>query len=595
MKAIGNPFVDYLNSYTTTSSDHEAVFDEFISQVANPPDPPLRLETKVERFLRERFTSPDPPSIILTGNAGDGKTYLCRQIIHAFSAQTITEWGKDTEFQIDRGSMRLYVVKDLSEMSVETGVSQLQRLNAAINDAAARERYLIAANEGRLRDLLRQASLHELEKKITQQLLHGSDQDSEALVVINLNQVATSAYVPEALTWMSLPGHWNACTGCPIVKSCPIHFNARRLRETVVAQRIALLYQLIEHIDAHVTIRDMLMHLAYTLTGGQQCTDLIQQADSGDGFRREPMVYSENVWALQADEMFQRKSVVVQHLAGFPVGKHSLFSVDDFIINGQEMPEQADRYGRIFTPDVDLGNHLFEQDRNNYLRGNTATSEDDGRQHPLLTWLPRCRRKIFFEHDEELHAIRLIPFLFLADYLNLLNGDWSTKENRRADIVLGLNRAFSQLYITEKDNLYVTAQYSRTAEQPQPLVRLKIPIQAIEFHVQQNDYKAYDRAHHTLWLQINADLGRQRLDGYKPVLWKLNLLRFEYLMRLAHGGTYKVLAEQCDLSIRNLKDQLLSFAQEPDQADTVEFFIVQDRRYKPQRLRLDPTTQKIQR
>ncbi len=593
MIAVGNPFVDYLNSYTTTSSDHEAVFDEFISQVVDPPEPPLRLETKVERFVRERFTGDKPPSIILTGNAGDGKTYLCRQIIHAFSARTITVWGKDTEFQIDRGSMCLYVVKDLSEMSVEAGVLQLKRLNATINDSTAHERYLIAANEGRLRDLLREAGLYDLEKKITHQLLHGPDQDSEALVVINLNHVATSTYVPEALAWMSLPGHWNACTECPIVKSCPIHFNARRLREPVVTQRIALLYQLIEHIDAHVTIRDMLMHLAYTLTGGQQCVDLIRQAQQGNEFCREPMVYAENVWALQADETFQRKSVVVQHLAGFPVGKHSLFSIDDFIINGQEVPEQAARYARMFPPDVDLGNHLFEQDRKNYLRGNTATSHNEGRQPPLLTWLPRCRRKIYFESDDSKEAIRLIPFLFLKDYLKLLNGDWSARESCQAAVVLGLNRAFSQLYITEQDYLYVTAQYARTAEQPQPLVRLKIPIQAIAFHVQQNDSEAYDRKHQTLSLRINV--GRYHFDGREPVLWTLNLLRFEYLMRLAHGGTYNVLAEQCDLSIRNLKDQLLSCAQEPDHADTVEFFIVQDRRYKPQRLRLDPKTQKIQR
>ncbi len=594
MSAVGNPFVGYLNSYTTTSSDHEAVFDEFISQVANPPDPPLRLETKVERFVRERFAGDKPPSIILTGNAGDGKTYLCRQIIHAFSAQTITEWGKDPEFQIDRGSMRLSVVKDLSEMSVAAGVLQLKRLNATINDATAHERYLIAANEGRLRDLLREAGLDELEEKITRQLLDGPDQDHKSLIVINLNKVATSAYVPEALMWMSLPKHWAACTHCPIVKSCPIHFNARRLREDVVAQRITLLYQIIEHIDKHVTIRDMLMHLAYTVTGGQQCADLIRQAQHGDEFRRGPMVYTENVWALQAPEAFRRKSVVVQHLEGFSVGKHSLFSTDDFIINGYEpSSDNSERYARIFVHDVDLGNHLFEQDRNNYLRGN-ATTVSDGHRHQLLMWLPRCRRKVFFEHDEKQHAVRLIPFLFLNNYLALLDDDWSAKKEHLEDIVLGLNRAFSQLYLTERDMLYVTAQYSRTAEQPQPLVRRKIPIQLLAFRVEQNESEAYDSKRGTLWLEINPAVSPAHRDGYEPVRWHLSLLRFEYLMRLAHGGTYNILAEQCDLSIRNLKDQLLSLAQETDQSDIVEFFVVQQRRYTPQRLRFDPDTKKIQ-
>lgn len=37
MPAVSNPFVDYLTRYTTASPDHEAAFDEFLSQVRPPP------------------------------------------------------------------------------------------------------------------------------------------------------------------------------------------------------------------------------------------------------------------------------------------------------------------------------------------------------------------------------------------------------------------------------------------------------------------------------------------------------------------------------------------------------------------------------
>jgi hypothetical protein len=55
MSQKANPFVIYLNRYTTVSSDHEAAFDEFITQ-AKPPGEPLRLETKTEteKFVRTR-------------------------------------------------------------------------------------------------------------------------------------------------------------------------------------------------------------------------------------------------------------------------------------------------------------------------------------------------------------------------------------------------------------------------------------------------------------------------------------------------------------------------------------------------------------
>lgn len=82
-----NLFVAHLNGYTTVSPDHEAAFDEFIAQMPPPSGKLLCLETKTERFVCTCFQRERPPSIILTGNAGDGKTYLCRQIIEAFTSQ----------------------------------------------------------------------------------------------------------------------------------------------------------------------------------------------------------------------------------------------------------------------------------------------------------------------------------------------------------------------------------------------------------------------------------------------------------------------------------------------------------------------------
>ena len=43
-----NPFISYLNRYTTVSPEHEAAFDEFIMQAAPPSGVVLRLETKTE-------------------------------------------------------------------------------------------------------------------------------------------------------------------------------------------------------------------------------------------------------------------------------------------------------------------------------------------------------------------------------------------------------------------------------------------------------------------------------------------------------------------------------------------------------------------
>jgi len=95
---VGNPFVDYLNRYTTFSPEHEAAFDEFVMQMPSPSGEPLRLETKTEQFVRKHIRQKFPPSIILTGNADDGKTYLCRQIIEDFIGQSITDWSDQVDW-----------------------------------------------------------------------------------------------------------------------------------------------------------------------------------------------------------------------------------------------------------------------------------------------------------------------------------------------------------------------------------------------------------------------------------------------------------------------------------------------------------------
>jgi hypothetical protein len=206
-----------------------------------------------------------------------------------------------------------------------------------------------------------------------------------------------------------------------------------------------------------------------------------------------------------------------------------------------------------------------------------------------MRWLPHCRRKLFFEWSEVERVNGLIPFLYLDAYLDLLRDEQSTRDWIRRDLVLGLNRAFSHLYLTDSNNLYVTTQYIHSTEQPRPLVRLIIPTQGIELRVDRRQNLAYDCDRPDLHLIIAPPPALTVQDGDvpKPQSWRINLLLFEYLMRLANGGTYNILAEECELSVRDLKDRLLSaFAREPA-GGTIEFFVAERRRYALRKLKID--------
>ncbi|WP_129627265.1 hypothetical protein [Candidatus Oscillochloris fontis] len=586
MASVSNPFVDYLNRYTTASPDHEAAFDEFLSQIAPPSGQPLHLPTQVENFLNVSFAQPDPPSVILTGNAGDGKTYLCRQIINATTKQPLHDWERLQHEPIMLNGKRLYVIKDLSELGDAQGTALLHRVAATLS-GESEERYLIAANEGRLRALAgNDVTLAPLYNLIHDQLTLGEANGARVLV-INLTKVTTSSFVRKTLEWMTAPVHWQACDGCESRAACPLAYNARQLSQKPIADRVQMLYQLLEHLEIHVTMRDMLIHLAYTLTANQRCQHLQHMHVAHRDL--SALVYYENIWGHNGHPDFRRKASVVQHLERLHIGNHSLFELDNFIVSGGESAEEQEQHQRLFPSDVDLNQRRFEQERRAYIEGGAETGAQQ--ETPMLAWLPHCRRKLFFEWHANPQVNRLIPFLFLADYLDLLENEQRHKESIRRDLVLGLNRAFSRLYLNERDNLYITSQYLHSTEQPRPLVRLTIPIQGIDLRVDRRRHAAYnyDRADLALVIAPPPALTMHAGVPPKPESWRMNLLLFEYLMRLAHGGTFNILAEECELSVRSLKDRLLrAFVSETAATDRmVEFFVAEQRRYALRKLSID--------
>jgi hypothetical protein len=570
-----NPFVAYLNRYTTTSPEHESAFDEFITEATPPPGDVLRLKAKTESFITQLVQRSDPPSIILTGNAGDGKTYLCRQIVERLVGHKF-HWGDKPIWEgYINGNGYIRVVKDLSEMGEDAGRSLLGDLVRDLEDADIHKVYVIAANEGRLRSLLRgRSEFSELRNNVDRQLREGPDTTSSRLIVLNLNKVTTSTYVPQALEWMTMDVQWDACKVCPAKQACPIRYNAQKLSEKPVQHQIQFLYKVLEHLGIHVTIRDMLIHLAYTVTGGLTCQHVLSEYQRLTWYETAcRYAYYENIWGHSADENYRRKAMTINHLRQLDVGKNSVFAVDNFIVNGNpEQPDEQAAHDRLFARTLDLGDQLFIQAHSAYVSGMAISGQN------FLDWLPHCRRKLFFEWSNTMAVHRLLPFVHLLDYFNAIQADRRTLERYRSDLILGLNRAFSGLYLTNRDGLYVTSQYAHAVEQPVPIVRVKIASDNVILRVERSQSEALDIELSTLALDFHPPAEIRNVVPH--INWPVDLMRFEYLMRRARGGTRNVLMAECELAIRQLKDRLLStFASQDIETDSLRFFAAERHGY----------------
>jgi hypothetical protein len=206
--------------------------------------------------------------------------------------------------------------------------------------------------------------------------------------------------------------------------------------------------------------------------------------------------------------------------------------------------------------------------------------------------LPHCRRKLFFEWRDAKNTVNLIPFSFIEEYLQLLQSDKSLQDRLKHELIRGLNRAFSRLYVSDSSHLYVTSHYAQAVERPMPVIQLSIPDDNIElvFHPTSDD--AYDYDKRDLLLKISPP---PRAKDHKSISWPIDLLRFEYLMRLAQGGTYNILADECELAVRQLRETLLiKFAIDADERGYITFFVSENNRYIAKKLWVNEKDKKIQ-
>ena len=301
--------------------------------------------------------------------------------------------------------------------------------------------------------------------------------------------------------------------------------------------RIRRLYQTVEHLGQHLTVRDALIHLAYTTTAGRTCEEV-----QGPGAPpSQDVAYHQNVWAPNAPKTFREKAAVVRAIAPLDPAKSSVFHLDDAVVNGRTDTLRGTEWGER----LDLGRKQFEQDRASYLKGYEAAGN---RKPALLGWLPRLRRKLFFELQEEAEALGLLPFLFADDYFALLEGR-NDAHDYVPRLILGLNRALTDLYLSDDSHLYITAQYANSADQPVPVVRLKVQRDNVKL-VRQESLRRRRPGRAVLDMKVLPPCGAsygdvRRGEPEAPVTRPLNLLLFEYLLRRAQGATPEVLAHEC--------------------------------------------------
>lgn len=263
-------YVDYLNTLHNANAGNENTIAE--SQVKNDFYPLIKVERKIGNLLYEKLIK-ENIVLILTGHAGDGKTSLLSQILLKGNAIKSKEAlkAKDKVLLDDKS---LFYVKDLSEFGE---VEQYNALKEGIENSENGSSIIIS-NVGPL--------MKNLKKYYQEKGINSIDAESEILdaidnnlgeklefdsyksnvFIVNIAKINNTGFVSEFIDKILNPELWK--DEYPNKENI-IYKNFEYLFENKerVKKIVETFYQWQYEHDQRSTIRQIIAHIAYSLTG----------------------------------------------------------------------------------------------------------------------------------------------------------------------------------------------------------------------------------------------------------------------------------------------------------------------------------------
>lgn len=290
-----NPFVTHLLTLYSQSQVSNAG-TRGLDEVGKATYVPTYLDEKLKpALLKGEFRL-----VIISGNAGDGKTAFIQQF-EAFAESKGAQMQRGANgavFQL-KGHTYQSNYDGSQDEGDERNDAVLQKFFAPFagkdkSGWAENQTRLIAINEGRLVDFfLEHEEDFPLLAKQIQQGLAGADPEN-GIAVINLNLRSVVAEPEEGqpsilerlIARMSQQDYWQACEKCDLKGKCFAYHNARTFQDPVagpkVIERLKMLYT-ITHLRGrlHITMRDLRSALAFMLVGTRDCDGIHQLYQNG--------------------------------------------------------------------------------------------------------------------------------------------------------------------------------------------------------------------------------------------------------------------------------------------------------------------------
>ncbi|MEV4207810.1 hypothetical protein [Nocardia salmonicida] len=539
-------------------------------------------------YLQELIERPSIRTIVLTGDAGHGKTSLCASLLaelRGASEGVQAEAGRKAAFRdlseadarspIDRtrSGRPLYIVGDLSELSPPKGAEKLVELLDPPDGGVA----IICANEGQLRkcvaaDDTRRAQI--LVHTLVNGIECGQVSDPAGTVaVINLNYQSVASddgggggLIGWALKQWTAQARWKSCQSCDARVVCPILANRDALGDPIRGpqRRTAIrdVFAAAERTGAVVTTRQALSVTSYMLTGGLSCQNVHDRyrRSHSDRSWQAPYLYHQALFGDRLTPKQRDDAPAFFALRKLDPGKVSRRQVDDLL-------------------DPDTASDFPPADPSVYLQ-KAHTQRDLQRQadhlRAVYTFL---RRADFFDCDTTIDRFARMGLQAGDDFVSVQDQNWDPSDTRVRDRFLKGLEAVQGIYRAGRDpDFYVLDPAFFTHRARAAVISRRVPSKGVEVVDQVAQWRkegntdlvpemraAVEWLNRAIYIRIPASDA-----GSDAVSVEADLLRFEMLTRWAAGLRSEI---QHEAEIRGLSGSLAELADASNRDEEIQVLV----------------------
>lgn len=389
--------------------------------------------------------------VVITGNAGDGKTAFLERLVKeatADGAELGPPRGNGHDFALRGRTFRTNLdgSQDEGDRDNDDVLSSFfsPYRGADPQEWPTDETRLIAVNEGRLVDFL---TANRVDFPLLLSIV--GDQDSAqshgvALVNLNTRSVVvrprgaegqeSASIFDRVLDNMTGEKYWSACSGCALADKCYALHNARTFAHPTAGPRVSArlrgLYEL-SHLRGklHITLRDLRSALAYTLTSGRDCSQIHDLYERGDAEEILSGFYF-NSWAGPPEGTQDRLMSLLRESDVSASSDPGLDRRLDFI--GPSAGSRMMTLDQRGDYDHALLSKLFRA----LPRGSAAGEQATGAHR---SYVRSARRRYFFETQDGERASALLPYRSAEEFESEL-ADTGDSSRTVRQLVRAINR-----------------------------------------------------------------------------------------------------------------------------------------------------------